>query len=521
MGGQIKDYEGKGISGSLSEDLAAFRAIFARDSVLRVREFHSGGDVDADCAALYFDGMVNAALINDSIIKPMVGLGVLPPEIGADGGKGDNGGAGVSLAERIERRVLYSNEAAVTEDLAEMLRGMLYGDTLLLIDGCRRALVLNTKGWKTRGISEPADERILEGPREGFEEAVMMNLALLRRKLQTPDLCTEFLRIGRRTDTKVCICYLGSIVSEKVLGELKKRLRGIDIDGIFDTNYVSELTTDRKFSLFRSAGSTERPDVVAARLLEGRVAVMCDGSPMVITLPYLFSENFQSDEDYYQNFLTASVGRLLRYVCFFIAVMIPAVYVALTLYHRRLLPTPLLLSVSAAREGVPFSTAAECFLLIIVFEILKEAGVRTQQSLGQALSIVGGLVVGSAAVEAKIVSAPMLIIVALSGIAGLMIPRLRSAVFYLRIIFVLSACFFGLFGVMTLLFALVGRISSLTSFGVDSTPALGDPSGQNLKDTAVRAHLSFMRLRPAFNKNKRRMRNEDIRRAENGEEEQA
>ena len=525
MGGQIKDYEGKGISGDISRDVAMFREIFAKDSVLRVREFHSGGDIDVDCAALYFDGMVNAAIINDSIIKPMVGLGVLPPDTG--GGKGGNGGVGGNgcnggvdgegdLADLILRRVLYSNEAAATGDMAEMLRGMLYGDTLLLVDRCRRAIVLNTKGWKTRGISEPEDERILEGPREGFEEAVMMNLALLRRKLQTPDLCAELIRVGRRTDTKVYVCYLGSLVPEKVLSELKKRLEKIDIDGILDTNYISELTSDRKYSLFRSSGSTERPDIVAARLLEGRIAVMCDGSPMVITLPYLFSENFQSDEDYYQNFLTASIGRLLRYVCFFISICIPAVYVALTVFHRRLLPTPLLLSVAAAREGVPFSSAAECFVLIIIFEILKEAGVRTQQSLGQALSIVGGLVVGQAAVEAKIVSAPMLIIVALSGIAGLMIPRLRAAVFYLRLGFILSACTLGLFGVMTALFALLGRIASLSSYGIDATPALGAPSLQNLKDTAVRAHMSFMRLRPEFNKNRRRMKNEDTRNAEDG-----
>ena len=175
MGGQINDYEGKGISGDISADVATLKEIFAKDSVLRVREFHCGGDIDADCAAFYFDGMVNAALINDSIIKPMVGLGVLPPD--TDGGKDGNGGAGggTDLADLILRRVLYSNEAAATDDMAEMLRGMLYGDTLLLIDTCRRALILNTKGWKTRGISEPEDERILEGPREGFEEAVMMN----------------------------------------------------------------------------------------------------------------------------------------------------------------------------------------------------------------------------------------------------------------------------------------------------------------------------------------------------------
>lgn len=496
MAGQIADYEGKGISGRLSEDLRTIKNIFSGDSVLRVREFHCGGGGDMDCAALYFDGMVNVSVINDAIIKPMVGLGVLPPDLGTEG----------DLADRVMRRVLYANEVAVTADLADMLRGMMYGDTLLLLDGCSRALTVNTKGWKTRGISEPEDERILEGPREGFEEAVMMNLALLRRKLQTPDLCAEFFRVGRRTDTKVYICYLGSLVTEKTLSELKKRLKRIDIDGIFDTNYISELTADRRYSLFRRAGSTERPDIVAARLLEGRIAVMCDGSPMVLTLPYLFAENFQSDEDYYQNFLTASIGRLLRYVCFFLSISVPALYIALTVFHKRLMPTPLLLSVSAAREGVPFSSVVECLLLILIFEILKEAGVRTQQSLGTALSIVGGLVVGQAAVEAKIVSAPMLIVVALSGIAGLMIPRLRAAVFYLRLGLVIVTSALGLFGYMTALAVVLVRILSMRSFGVDATPFFADPSGQSVKDTFIRADLRYMRTRPAFNRDIKRMR---------------
>lgn len=495
MGGQIKDYEGRRITGELSEDIAAFKSIFSRDSVLRVREFHCGGDIDLGCAALYFDGMVDPSIINDAIIKPMVGLGTLPPEAGDSG----------ESADRIVRKVLYANEVAVTEDMAEMLRGMMYGDTLVLIDKSKKALTVNTKGWKTRGISEPEDERILEGPREGFEEAVMMNLALLRRKLQTPDFCAEFFRVGRRTDTKTYICYLDSLVSKRTLRQLKKRLQRIDIDGIFDTNYISELAADRRYSLFRTTGSTERPDIVAARLLEGRIAVLCDGSPMVITLPYLFSENFQSDEDYYQNFLTASIGRMLRYICFFISISIPAVYVALTVFHKRLLPTPMLLSVAEARAGVPFSSVVECVMLIIVFEILKEAGVRTQQSLGQALSIVGGLVVGQAAVEAKIVSAPMLIIVALSGIAGLMIPRLRAAVFYLRIGFVMAASVLGLFGYITALFIMLTRIMSLKSFGVDATPSLASPNAQSMKDTVVRAHFGFMRTRPAFNSNRIRM----------------
>ena len=499
MSGQVSDYKGKKISGEIKKDISLFKEIFNKDSILRVREFHAGGDIDSDCAAIYFDGMVNASIINDSIIRPLVDLGVMPPDAHGEGDR----------AERILKEALYANEVAIAEDIADMLRGAMYGDTVLLIDKCPRALVINTKGWKTRGISEPEDERILEGPREGFEESAMNNLSLIRRKLQTPDFCAELSHIGRRTDTKVYICYLDSLVSSETLAILKKRLEKIDIDGIFDTNYISELAADRKYSLFRSTGSTERPDIVAARLLEGRIAVVCDGSPMVLTLPYLFAENFQADEDYYQNFLTASIGRLLRYICFFLSISIPAVYVALTVFHKRLLPTPFLLSIAASREGVPFSSVVECILLIIVFEILKEAGVRTQQSLGHALSIVGGLVIGQSAVEAKIVSAPMLIVVALSGIAGLMIPRLRAAVFYLRLGFGLCASALGLFGYMTALLAVLVRIMSLSSFGVDATPSLSDPTGQTLKDTVIRARMGLMRTRPAFNRNKIRMRGEN------------
>ena len=500
MSGQVSDYEGKGIIGEIEEDLALFKDIFRKDSLLRVREFHCGGDIDTDCAAIYFDGMVNASIINDAIISPMMDLGVMPP---------DSGGEEEDKADRILKRVLYANEAAATDDLADMLRGAMYGDTVLLIDGCQRALVINSKGWKTRGISEPEDERVLEGPREGFEESAMNNLSLVRRKLQTPDFCAELYRIGRRTDTKVFICYLDSLVSKKALSELKKRLKKIDIDGIFDTNYISELTADRKYTLFRRSGSTERPDIVAARLLEGRVAVVCDGTPMVMTLPYLFSENFQSDEDYYQNFLTASIGRLLRYICFFLSISVPAVYIALTLFHKRLLPTALLMSIAESRVGVPFSSVVECIMLIVIFEILKEAGVRTQQSLGHALSIVGGLVVGQAAVEAKIVSAPMLIVVALSGIAGLMIPRLRAAVFYLRLGLVISAATLGLFGYITLLIFVLIRIISGSSFGVDATPSLAEPVAENMKDTVIRARLGLMCTRPAFNRNKTRMRSNE------------
>lgn len=506
MGGHLENFEGKRISEDLSENLYAIKKIFLRDAILRVREFHCGGVINVDCAAVYFDGMIDSERINNSIIRPImnVGMGELSLKSTKIAADNDERPPLDDPAETILRRVLYSNEITKTDDWGAILRSVMYGDTLLLIDGAKSALVANTKGWSTRSISEPADERILEGPREGFSEAAMINLSLLRRKLQTPDLCIELLKVGRRTDTYVYVSYLGSLAPHSTVKEIKRRIGSINIDGILDSNYLSELISGRRFSLFRSSGSTERPDIVAARLLEGRIAIFVDGSPMVLTLPYLFCENFQSDEDYYQNFLTASIGRLLRYLCFFLSISLPALYIALTVFHRRLLPTAFLLSLTEARASVPFSSVAECIALVTVFEILKEAGVRTEQSLGTALSIVGGLVVGQAAVEAKIVSAPMLIVVALSGIAGLMVPRLRAAVFYLRGALIIASSVLGLYGYLIGIGFIAASILSLESFGFDATSSLSTPSGQSLKDTFIRAPMWKMKKRPPIAANETR-----------------
>ncbi len=490
MSAQSSDYKDTRLTGEIDRDEAIFDTIFANDAIMRKRriKMRAGG---IECLLVYMDGMVNNEIINDSVVRPLVTV--------------DAKYSGGERAEFVREQILFANDANRADNVADMLRAVLYGDTLLVIDGTATALALNTKGWRTRGISEPEDERVLQGPREGFDEAAMFNVAMIRRKLLTPDFCVEMARVGRRTDTLVFICYLGSLVDKRVLKELKKRMSAIDIDGVLDVNYIAEQVRDHRRSFFKTTGTTERPDIVAARLLEGRVAVVVDGTPVVLTVPYLFSENFQSDEDYYLNYLVSSVGRVLRYVCFFIAVSVPAVFVALTTYHQQLLPTTFALSIAQLRGGVPLSSVAESLILILVFEILKETGVRMPQSLGHALSIVGGLVVGQAAVEARIISAPMLIIVALSGIAGLMVPRLKGVVFYLRIALVLSVAVAGLYGYLALASIFVTRVFSLKSFGVDYTVSLENPVAQNLKDAFWRAPWTVMRRRPAFNKNIIRM----------------
>ncbi len=487
MNATVRNYENTTLSGNLENDLSLFKCIFKKEAVFRIKRIKVRNTVAFDCAVLYFDGMVDSAQLDDGVIRPLITV--------------DKKNESQSIADFAETQLLFIRDIKQQIRVSDMLNGIMFGEALILIDGSKSALSVDTKGFKTRGIDEPQDERVLQGPREGFVENALSNLALIRRKLQTPDLCSEELRVGRRSNTQVFICYLESLADSGLVENIKKKINAIDIDGILDTNYITENIREHKYCIFKTTGTTERPDVVAARLLEGRIAVIVNGSPMVVTIPYLFSENFQSDEDYYLSFLVASVSRFLRYIAFFMAVSIPAVFIALSTFHRELLPTALAISVSSLRGGVPFAPLTECLIMIFVFEILKETGVRMPQSLGHALSIVGGLVVGQAAVEARIISTPMLIVIALSGIAGLMIPRLRGAVFYLRLIFVFLAAFLGLLGFFIGAAITVMYIISLNSFGVDYTVSLCRANFQSLKDTLWRTSWVNMLKRPLFNSN--------------------
>lgn len=240
-----------------------------------------------------------------------------------------------------------------------IINGIVYGKTILFIDGFDEVLSINTIGWQTRSISEPQSETIVRGPREGFTESINLNLTLIRRRVLSPNLKFEFMRIGTQTKTQICVCYIDGIAKEAIHKKLMKRLNDIDIDSILDSGYIEELIKDAPYSPFRTVINTERPDVVAGKLLEGRFAVVCDGSPVVLTLPTIFAEVFQSNEDYYDNFLYSSFNRFLRWLGFFLGTSVPAIYVAIVTFHQELLPTPLLINIYAARNGVPFPSIVE------------------------------------------------------------------------------------------------------------------------------------------------------------------
>lgn len=465
----------------LDENVRKVQKAFEGDEMLKVRFIENQFNPGIRCCILYTDSMVNNSIVNDNIIWPIT---TFEMSISTS-----------CMLDVLKDKVLQINELSKTEDFVEIADAISYGDTVLFATGCNAALILNTKGWTTRSLTEPESEKVLRGPREGFTEALLVNLTMLRRRIKTRDLKFTYKEFGSETKTRACICYVGGLAKQEIVDELERRLDKFDQDSALDVNYINEYIKDAPMSPFKTIGITERPDIVAAKLLEGRVAIFMDGTPTVLTLPYLFIENFQSNEDYYVNFWYASFSRVLRIIAFFITTCTPAIYLAAVTCQQELLPTPLLLSIATARQGVPFPTILEAVLMLIVFEILKETGVRMSSAVGQALSIVGALVVGQAAVEAKIASAPIIIVVALTGITGLIIPRLSMAVITLRMTFLLLSTVLGLFGLVMGLMGLLIYLVDLRSFGLLS---FYNPSMrfQDRKDTVFRAPWWVMRTRP-------------------------
>lgn len=472
------------LSKSLEQNIQMFKNIFANDDTIRYRNIENKNQNKLKCCLIYADGMISQELVNEDIIEPIINADI-NYVVSFD-----------KLLDILLKKEIISNEIKKTSNIDELIGSVLYGDTIVLFDGIAEALLIDTKGWQTRTINEPSSERIVKGPREGFVESIVINISLIRRKIRNPNLKFRTRQLGKQTKTDVCYCYIEGVANEKILKELERRLDKIDIDGILASNYIDEMIRDAPYSPFDTVGYTERPDIVAAKLLEGRFAILVDGTPSVSTLPFIFMEYFQSNEDYYNNYFFSSFNRLLRYMSFFFTTSILAIYVALVTFHQEMLPTPLILSITSAREGVPFPTIVEAFMMVIVFDILREAGVRLPEPIGATVSIVGALILGQAAVQARFVSAPIVIIVALTGISAFLVYPLKGAVIITRLVFLLLSGFLGLYGYIFGVIGLFIHLMSIRSFGIPYMINLGSINKQDLKDTAIRAPWWYMYYRP-------------------------
>ncbi|MEH7155728.1 spore germination protein [Neobacillus drentensis] len=490
------------LTGIFSEDLQKINKTFEKSSDVVIREFSIGSEEKVKAAIIYTDGLADTTSIQTFILDSLM----------VEAKQMDNTKENLhsrKILQWVKASLLTVGSVAEISDFDSLFTNILSGNTVIFIDGMKVAIGASTGRWEERAISEPASETVVRGPRESFSENIRKNTALIRRKIKDSNLLCEQKEIGRITKTCVAVMYINGIVNEKVVEEVHTRLDRIDIDGILESGNIEELIQDETFTPFPTIYNTERPDVIAAGLLEGRVAILIDGTPFVLIVPSLFIQNFQVPEDYYQRADISTFLRMLRIVCFLISLLGPSFYIAATTYHQEMLPTPLLVSLAAQREGVPFPAFVEALIMEITFEILREAGIRMPRAVGQTVSIVGALVLGQAAVEAGIVSASMVIVVSITAISNFVFPAYNMAISIrmLRFGMMMLAASFGLYGITIGLLALLLHLNSLRSFGIPYMAPFSPFIKDDIKDTIFRFPLKFLGTRPRLISQKNSKRN--------------
>jgi spore germination protein KA len=472
------------ISDKLKENLDNVKTLLSNSNDIRVHTFRLGGEEGREGALMYFDGMVDNLIVAQAILRPLV----------ENQSEAVRLLKGQELLEALKQEVICVADIKEVFSMAELTSGCLSGDTVLLLDGCEVGLIISSKGWDKRAVTEPQSETVVRGPREGFTENIRTNTVLIRRKIRNGQLRVEQMTVGRKTCTEICIVYLEGVANPKVVERVKGRIKRLDIESVLETGYIEEYIEDAPFSPFSTVGYTEKPDVAAGRVLEGRVAILVDGTPFVLTVPMLFIESFQSAEDYYFRPLYASFIRIVRYIAFFLTIFAPASYIALTSFHQELLPTTLLISVAVAREGTPFPVFLEALIMVFAFEIIREAGVRLPRAVGQTISIVGALIMGEAAVSAGIVGAPVVIVVAVTAVASFIVPNQNDAISMLQILMMIFGATLGFYGIAMGFLGMLIHLATLESFGVPFLDYFARATG--MQDSVIRAPLWASLRRP-------------------------
>ena len=451
------------------------------------REFRVGGG--GRLVMLYADNFVDLEALRESILETvMLDYQNEQPE---------------GILEALLEEAIAISEVKKITTVAEICDAVFWGDTVLLMDGDDFALQATTKQFPNRGISKAETEVVVQGPKDAFMEVMAFNIVLTRRRIRDPKLKLKRKKAGNRTKTDIAVMYMEDLVRPEVLAQVEKQLDAMHIAGLLDSGSMEQLLERRKYSPFPQLQMTERPDKTASALLEGRVVLLADNTPYAILLPATLNTFFQAAEDYYERWEIMSFIRLIRYAAAFFAVALPGLYIAFAVYHPQLMPTALALKVASTRGAIPFSVIGEVLIMELAFELLREAGIRLPSPVSSTIGIVGGIIIGSAAVEAGIVSPVVVIVAALTGICTFVIPNV-SIVSGLRIskyLVILLASVFGLFGVWAALLLLLGHLAGLTSYGIPYLYPYCSSSINNdrdWEDSIFRLPLSKRSGRPIF-----------------------
>lgn len=388
-------------------------------------------------------------------------------------------------------------------DMEKVSQSILTGNSALFIEETNVAYVFDLGYWEGRAVEEPKNEKVIRGPREGFVEDININKSLLRRIIQNTDLVFEKYNLGSETNTELSLVYINNIVNQDILEELRERIKRIELSAILDSSYVQHAIDDSPKSLINTVSHTERSDVAAAKILEGRIGIICDGSPVVLTVPRIFIEDLQSPEDYYSKPQFGTYMRILRLAALLVAVVLPGIVVALKTFHYEMIPTRLLMSIASGREGVPFTSLVEALLMIIFFEFMKESSLRIPGNIGSAVTTISGLVLGQTAVQAGLVGPFMVITIATTGIAEFILPNGKEAIVLYRYILLILGGFLGLFGILCGLTIMIVHLISLRSFGVPYLYPIAPHDKEGMKDFIFMRPISEMNYRPRNIANKK------------------
>lgn len=395
--------------------------------------------------------------------------------------------------------IAFFRNAKCGVDFESLYNEILCGNTVFLMDDYDRYISVNSGSDEGRAISEPTSETIIKGPKDAFTENIDKNIYLIRKRLKNKALRVEDITLGTETHTSVKLLYMNGIAKNDIVNDIRSRVNNVDYDGILGSSYIETIIKTDPYSIFPTTLSTERPDKIVADLLEGRIAIICDGTPYVATVPALFTDFLQASDDYYENFYISSLMRVIRYIALVFTLLVPSIFVALITFHQEIIPTPLLINIAAQREGVPLPALFEVLLMELTFEILREAGIRMPRAVGAAISIVGALVLGQAAVEAGLVAAVTVIVVALTAISSFAITNyaMSSAIRLLRFVFILLGGMFGLYGISMALIILVLHLCKLKSASVPYLAPFAPLVKGGNKDTFIRYPLLNLKYRPS------------------------
>lgn len=471
------------VSKNLEINVKAVKKAVASDDV----EFVSVKVGAGKGTLIYVKDLVNKDKIGDLILRPLYSLKGMPSK------------------KKLENCFLSPDKTSETE-LTEIISSIVSGKVALIVDNVDAAFTFGIEKFEKRSITEPPTSTVIKGPREGFVESLSVNISLLRRRLMTEKLKFYNIKRGKYSSTVISVCYIDGVADNKLVKKIKEKIKNISIDAILDSSYVSKFLCEHKTSVFRQTGTTEKPDILAAKMLEGRVAVFVDGSPIAITVPYIIMEDFQSPSDYYFLPYNATFARIIRLFSVSISLLLPALFVSAELFHLQLIPLSFLLTIVGSIKGIPLSPSFEMFFTLLIFEILNETSVRMPRYVGMVVSIVGGLVLGETAVAAGIISAPTLMIIAFSGICLFTVPELEKTFSVIRLVFLIIG---GSVGVYGLLAAVVFLLIYLISFESYQTPLLAPFSPlitKDLKDGFYKGFIYEQKYLPQSIVNGRRKR---------------